>query len=265
MKKQVNPKLFSLITGITVVLFLSAFTLIYPGGSPGKYTGSPGDGKHCTQCHGGSATTQTGIVSSDIDVNGYIPGNTYNITVTLSGSGKKGFEVTPQDDSGNLMGTLTAGSGMKLVNSNKSLTQSTAVSAAPAVWTFQWTAPAKGTGDVTFYGAFAQTKSNTFLSTLTVSEKNTSSIEELEVSAFEVYPNPVKDNIDIDFNTTQDSWVKIKVINLQGKEIESLVEEQFFAGDHHISMILPDNITPGQYLLQLESKEGKKIKRLMVE
>ena len=77
----------------------------YPGAAPAGYTGSPSDGHNCTSCHGGTATTATGILSSNIPMAGYTPGASYTITVTLTGPGAKGFEVSPQNASGTLLGS----------------------------------------------------------------------------------------------------------------------------------------------------------------
>ncbi len=144
----------------------------YPGGSPGGYSGSPGDGHNCSisSCHGGSATNVTGWITSNVPADGYTPGATYTITATATGSGKKGFEISPQSVSGSLLGVLTHGSGNKLCNGNKAVTHSSSVSGSSATWTFSWTAPAAGTGSVTFYGAFAVTEPVTKLSTMVVNE-----------------------------------------------------------------------------------------------
>jgi hypothetical protein len=145
----------------------------YPSGAPAGYTGSPGDGHNCTSCHGGSQSTVSGWITSDIPADGYTPGTNYTITVTVSGSGQKGFEVSPQDGTGTLLGTLTAGTGNHLTGSGKYVTHSAKSSANPKTWSFTWTAPAAGTGLVTFYGAFCVSEPVTKLSTMDVSE-NTS-------------------------------------------------------------------------------------------
>ena len=142
----------------------------YPSGSPGGYTGSPGDGHNCTACHGGTAATVTGWITSDVPADGYTPGTTYTITITATGSGRKGFEISPQTITGSLLGTVTPGSGNKLCNGNKAITHSSGVNSNPATWTCTWTAPAAGTGPVTFYGAFAVSQSTTKLSTLVINE-----------------------------------------------------------------------------------------------
>lgn len=140
----------------TVVLTASVLT---PNGAPPAKTGSPGDGSNCTECHGGTATTTAGLITSNIPASGYVPGTTYQITATntLTGTGKYGFEVSPQNVTGTLLGTLIAGSGNQLVGNNKYVTHLSA-STTTNTWTFSWVAPASGTGPVTFYGAFAKGK-----------------------------------------------------------------------------------------------------------
>jgi hypothetical protein len=143
----------------------------YPSGSPGGYTGSPGDGQDCTtNCHSGTPQNVTGWITSNVPGSGYVPGTSYTITATATGSGNKGFEISPQSVSGTLLGTLSPGPGTKRVNSNKAVTHNNDVSTNPAVWTFTWTAPAAGTGAVTFYGAFAMGFSITRLTTMVVNE-----------------------------------------------------------------------------------------------
>lgn len=171
MKKIAYILLVPLVAGL--YLFLSSYSgddHDYPSGSPAGYTGSPGDGQDCSGCHGGSTAPVTGWITSDIPPAGYAAGTTYNITVTVSGSGKKGFEVSPQDPSGTQLGTLIAGTGSHLTGGTKYVTQNSGQNANPYTWVFQWTAPAAGTGEVTFYGAFAITDNTTKTSTLVVQE-----------------------------------------------------------------------------------------------
>jgi hypothetical protein len=154
----------------------------YPGGSPAGYTGSPYDGKDCQYCHGGTSQFVEGWITSDIPAEGYTPGNSYTITVTVTGSGEKGFEVSPHDLNGNLLGTLSAGTGNKLVGSGKYVTQSASSTSNPATWNFTWTAPPAGTGEVTFWGAFTVNKPVTKTSILVVQELIASSLT-VEASA----------------------------------------------------------------------------------
>jgi hypothetical protein len=159
-----------LIAFVIVIVSFSITAFAYPSGAPAGYTGSPGDAHNCTSCHGGTLNTIAGLITSDIPTQGYTPGTTYTITATASGAGNKGFEISPQDLIGTLLGTLAAGSNNHLTGSNKYVTHNASGTTNPATWSFSWTAPSAGTGTVTFYGAFAITKNATQLSTLVVNE-----------------------------------------------------------------------------------------------
>jgi len=157
----------------STAVLLTAFSGGYPGGAPAGYTGSPGDGHNCVACHGGSASNTTGMISTNIPSTGYKPDSTYQITVTVTGSGAKGFEVSPQNASGAQLGTLIAGTNNHLTGGTKYVTQNAKINSTPATWVFSWKAPAAGTGDVTFYAAYTISKPVTKLENITVQE-NTS-------------------------------------------------------------------------------------------
>jgi len=174
-KKQIekrNHSAFNRIIGTLLLsLTISTGVMAYPSGSPAGYTGSPGDAHHCQSCHGGSTATVPGWITSNIPATGYVAGTVYTITATVTGTGKKGFEVSPQNITGTQLGVLAAGTGSKLVGGTKYVTQSSAGSTTGTkTWNFTWTAPATGAGTVTFYGAFTVGEPNTKLSTLVVNE-----------------------------------------------------------------------------------------------
>jgi hypothetical protein len=141
-------------------LLFSVHTALTSGtGAPQGHTGSPGDGANCTACHSGSPTTLTGLITSNIPASGYVPGSTYLITATITHPtfNKFGFQISPQNSSGTLMGTLalTMPSATQILN-GKWITHTgsgTAGTSNSRTWTFNWTAPSSG-GAVTFYGAF---------------------------------------------------------------------------------------------------------------
>ena len=180
---------------IIVLLFMICVFIIdalnnkatsYTAGSPSACTGSPGDNFiTCTDCHSGPLESfQAGWITSNVPATGYAPGTTYTVTasITRSGHTKFGFEVSPQDISGNFLGTmmLLNSTETQLISNGNYITHKAAGtngSGGVKSWSFNWIAPAQGTGDVTFYGAFNATNANggsggdtIFVSTLTLSE-----------------------------------------------------------------------------------------------
>jgi hypothetical protein len=202
----------------SIAIMLCSYSVLYPSGAPAAKTGLPGDGASCTQCHGGTATITAGLITSNIPAGGYIPGQTYQITAsnTLTGSGKYGFEVSPQNSAGIQLGTLVAGTGSKLVSGSKYITQSTS-SSSTNTWTFGWVAPMAGTGAVTFYGAFARNYTGaTTLSTLAVQELTTTGIPD-NATGIRVLTTP-GGNLNLEMNTDV-SQSKVIILDLNGRVI----------------------------------------------
>ena len=122
--------------------------------------------------------------------------------------------------------------------------------AATAVWTFQWTAPAKGTGDVNFYGAFAITRNTTKTQVLKVTEKLGTGIQESDLFSINVFPNPVSNQLNLLFNNTTKNAV-IDLLDLNGKEIlhkelnnntaENTIDVSNIKEGNYIVKILADN------------------------
>jgi len=140
------------------ILFYPQSTIGKLTGSPGGKTGSPMDNSDCTSCHNVQGTTVTTTnITSNIPSDGYIPGNTYTITANLVNAGTpNGFEITCEENTSNTKtGILfnTNPSATQLVNNGNAITHTTAGNSLNT-WIFDWEAPAIGTGDITFYGAF---------------------------------------------------------------------------------------------------------------
>lgn len=153
---------------VLVALPVVLLFLANGSGSAGGYSGSPGDNNQtCTACHSGTPTVQTGWISSNIPVSGYVPGSTYQLTLNASQNGvsKFGFEFTSENSSGQKTGTftITDANRTKLTNQNHSVTHKsggTSGAGGTISWSFNWTAPATSAGQVRFYAAVNATNSN---------------------------------------------------------------------------------------------------------
>ena len=256
-----------LLTGglILIVILFAGFggnDLRNGSGAPPGYTNSPGDGQNCSHCMGGTAVAVTGWITSDVPVTGYVPGNTYTITVTATGTGNKGFEVSPQDNAGNLIGSLTAGTGTKLVGSGKYVTHNQSGSSNPKTWTFQWTAPVSGAGDVTFYGSIAVGKPNTKTTTMTVSQSTVGIIENAQRS-FTVFPVPAHEGITVSFYLPSPGNVTLDLLSQKGQIVLNLIEGSFPMG------IINRNFTidepAGIYFLRLNIAGQDLVRKVIIQ
>lgn len=182
-------------------------------GPPAGYSGDPASGnRDCSNCHSGSdVQTREGWITSDIPETGYEADMTYTITATATSEGlsKFGFQVTPQNSSGDFLGTLVnTGSETKLTTGNNYITHTSSGTAGQGSkeWSFEWTAPGAGSGEVVFYGVFNLTNNNgstsgdnIVLSTLSVSESASSNIPGHSLKEqVSVYPNPAMENLTVE-------------------------------------------------------------------
>lgn len=260
MKRKIT---FISIMSVITIIVLSAFsgTTKYPSGAPVGYTGSPSDGQNCSNCHNGTAVNATGFITSNIPVTGYIPGTTYTITCAFTGSGKKGFEISPQSISGAALGTLIAGSGTQILQ-NKYITHTSANNTSSASWSFQWVAPPLTTGTVTFYGACVISKPNTKLTTLVVQENNLGINNLININLC-VFPNPLNEILNINYQLNVNSSVEINLFSMEGKKIETLMQNEQNQGNYSQSFDI-SHYQSGIYLLEFLQKNQKTLKKIII-
>lgn len=279
MKKTITLVSLSLVAGLVLMDSAQNTAISNTSGGPAGRTGSPADGLNCASsgCHSGTASVSpTQIITSNIPSSGYVPGQTYTITATVSQSGinKFGFQISPQAANGQLLGTLaiTNASATKIVGT-KYVTHTSGGTAGvnnSRTWSFDWTAPVAGTGNVTFYGAFNYTngQSNSSgdivrLNTLVVSESTGVGLEEnAGANIISVYPNPVSERINVKMDLQEASAVTIQLLDLNGRLMN--VNETFegTAGNSVYSIEVPSAIPSGVYQLLIETKNGKTLEKI---
>lgn len=252
-------------------------------GSPNGYTGSPNDfgGRTCNTagCHVGNATTtQAGLITSNIPLSGYVPGSTYTIAAKIadadSNAVKFGFQLSPQKSDASLAGTMTVlnDTRTKLMGGNKYFTHKLAGTGNAGlhnnVWTVDWTAPAAGTGDVTFYGAFNITNNNSsasgdkvFTSSLTVSEGTVGVKEDAALAGITLFPNPNNGNFKLMVGAN--ATIKANVFSTDGKLVYSNSFET--AAKQNISLGLADKLSAGIYMLVIEANGSQKAMKFVVQ
>lgn len=72
-----------------------------------------------------------------------------------------------------------------------------------------------------------------------------------------VYPNPVQNEINIDFNVDKDYTATFKLIDITGKQLALLGVKELMQGENHFVFTVPAGTTTGLYFLQVEA--GSKV------
>ena len=263
-----------MIKKITFIFFALVFaaaltsSITNGSGAPYKTTGSPGDGKDCSMCHSGSTATAN-FITTDIPASGYISGQTYTITLTATKSGinKFGFELTAEDAAHAKKGAfaITNTAETKMVMDEVTHTgNGTSGTNGSKTWTAQWTAPPAGTGAVTFYSAVNAANGDggtggdqTILSNLTVQEDPSNAIGSASgKKSLKVYPSVVSSQLSVEAG---DDIFRLYVSDMSGKIV---LDKNLPASTRNIKLNL-GTFSKGLYLLSVETKSGKAVKKFM--
>ena len=244
----------------------------YAAHSPGGKTGSPADGSSCTQCHAGSPQTISNWITTNIPSSGYVPGKTYTITLTGTHTGvsRFGFELTAEDSKNNKVGTFTITNSTEtgLTNGSHAVTH-TGNGLTPSnnskTWSFEWTAPAAGTGDVKFYAALNAANGDQsaggdviYLTNTQVVEDVNASIKDAEAeSLLSMYPIPVIDVLNINYSAIND--YQLKIMDIAGKEF---IIRHFRAGQTNTQIDMSE-FEPGVYFVQITEGNRQIVKRIV--
>ncbi|MFN5325133.1 MAG: choice-of-anchor V domain-containing protein [Bacteroidota bacterium] len=279
-----NTRIATLVIGFIGVSFLVSFVRS-DDGIAGK-TGSPGE-QTCTGCHTGNPLNASGgsvVISAPALANGqYFPGATYPISVTVSRNGAAifgfGFEALRSTgaNAGTLSITNPSQTQLKSVtiagNSRTNVVHQLnagATSAGTKTFSFNWTAPASGTGTVTFYAAGNATNGGgttagdfVYTTSLTLTESATGINENNDViSSITVYPNPVSEMVNIGLELSKNTDVKIRIYSVDGKLVDEPITEKLTSGTHRLEFSAPT--VKGVYWMELEHSSGKSTEKIIV-
>ena len=79
----------------------------------------------------------------------------------------------------------------------------------------------------------------------------------------EAYPNPFNPSTSIDFSLMSDSYVSLKVYNMQGREVATLASGQFASGSHSVTWNAND-FSSGIYIVKMVSGNFVDSQKLML-
>jgi hypothetical protein len=232
-------------------------------------TGSPGE-VNCTNCHNTYALNSGSgslAITSNMTNWEYVPGQTYQISVTVAQTGKNlfglGFEAL--QSSGANAGTLSAGTGTTIKsatvsgNSRRNVVHQLngGASSGTHTFTFNWAAPTTNIGAITFYAAGNACNANgatsgdyVYKSSQVVNPAPVGITEEVAAPfTFSFYPNPATENITVNYSLEQSAKVTYTIYDLTGKQVQSESANRFpGAQQQNIDV---NNLQAGTYLLSV--------------
>ncbi len=276
-------------------LFIAALgAFIFLGNADGRATqanqgntGAPGDevsggvARTCQTCHSSGSIGVTLDLSvfdeSGTAVTEYLPGQTYDVSVSINHvSGPTpagyGFQMVSlfdadnsdvaawSDPSSNTQIATASANGRSYAEHNG--TSST------NVFTVKWTAPEAGNGSVTFYscgngvnGGGTNGGDGAAINTLQLAEGTSTSTRNLASEMdIKVFPNPVKESLNIQLNNSEKGQYEINIINLAGQVLAS--ETRTILADESTQLLDLRSLTSGAYFLQIINEKGSVVQKI---
>ncbi|MCB0704801.1 MAG: T9SS type A sorting domain-containing protein [Saprospiraceae bacterium] len=240
---------FSRLTSFFIILACSALWLGNKdgranGGNEGA-TGAPNDNptnRTCQNCHNGSSSIQ---VTLDIEfinseeqlVSSYLPGETYSVKVRVNSVGntapsKHGFQMVALSEGLTPINNWSnPGSGIQTTTLSNGRTYVEHLTPSVSnTFEVSWTAPAEGTGDITFYSCGNGVNGNDDDSgdsaaktqlTITEGSGSVSAKDVPDEPSFDLFPVPATEMIYLDLPASLSGNVQISILDLSGRAITS--------------------------------------------
>jgi hypothetical protein len=246
MKKRIL--LITAFAGITSLTMTSYKTGPIAGGA-GNRTGSGGTTANCSTggCHAANTGSTTAAVfiaelaTPTTPVTSYVPGHAYKVNIGASNTSgalsRFGFQVSCVKASSTNMqeGTFAVGSTPNIAlrtSGGLSIMEHTAPIAAIATGiygvSFDWTAPAAGTGSVKFFGIVnVVNNDNTTggdqpnVATATITEATTSVGNVKQHIALSAYPSPVANTLQLDIKEAGNKTYAATIFDMAGRTMKT--------------------------------------------
>ncbi|MCG9910609.1 MAG: T9SS type A sorting domain-containing protein [Flavobacteriales bacterium] len=226
-------------------------------------------------CHTGQLNSGPGsvVIATDVPSNGYIGGTEYSISVIVNAGGANGnrygfMASVVEEGTTTFAGVLSAADNTTVAQANgtriahSSSPNGNGVNSSHT-FTFKWTAPVTGTGNVKVWAAgnSANGTGSTggdqiYTNFLVIEEAPGAGLTENIVDAFNLYPNPANEFVQVNIPDVY-SEGQIRVMDVTGK----LVFEKYL-NEKTLSINLAE-FPSGLYIVQLNKGELSASMRLI--
>jgi len=115
------------------------------------------------------------------------------------------------------------------------------------------------------FGIFAALSDGTVVgfSTVTSNEANNNNIVPVEYGLQQNYPNPFNPSTNIQFSIPEQQLVQLKVYNVIGQEVATLVNDVMNQGNYSVAFNA-DNFSSGVYFYKLETGKFSEVKKMIL-
>lgn len=240
----------------------SSLLLSHSTGPRAAVSGSPLEGgNNCTICHSGTVNSGSG----SLIVQGpetYTPGETYTISVQVNDEEQSrfGFQAIALNPSNDESGMLVTGTGTKIFSQQGVEYIEHSLDNSTGSFSFEWTAPQSGEGEVTFYVAGNAANGNNstsgdhiYTETLAIAD-GTVGFEDGVSAGLKLYPNPSNGRFSVELGDKR--FDQLQLFNLNGQLVKSFQRPG--------GTITIDGLEKGLYLLKARNSEEEFSQKVVI-
>lgn len=246
---------------VVALAAVSTIFLANRGGSPGGRSGSAVDASRTCATQGGCHFNQNlpilnqDMISTDIPATGYVPGESYQITLNpeKAGAGRWGFEMLVQNSNDEAVGAFTSNDDGNIIGGNASrITHKFASTDGgdTKTWVLDWTAPETADGELQVFASVLAANGNgttggdqLIIDTLDITVNETASLSKLVSQDITLYPNPVTNELHL--KGLEGAGTSISIFDMSGKEVVNM---------GYAAVVDVRNLPTGNYVLKVASK-----------
>lgn len=274
-----------LVASAAVGIFFGSAAL-NSNGKEGR-TGSPGELTCRDGCHNTFALNSgegSIVLTSNMPNWQYVPGTTYqmSVTVALSSSSKFGVGLEALSDANVDAGTLVVTDAASTQIKNHSIsggirrnlvhTTNGGLGTGSKSFNFDWVAPSTNVGPVTFY--FAGNASNSgnnmsgdriYTGTRVATPATTVSVADIEAlsEGLEVGPNPFADRISVSYYAPEGGAAEVRIMDLGGRLVHSTSLPPTTSGRHAAELSGLELLPEGALFLHVTVDGRTQVKRVV--
>lgn len=243
-----------------------------PGAVQGQdRTGGPLSNGFCGNCHAAGAfnpTINVQLLQDGNEVNGYMPGETYTMRVTIDASMDAqvyGFQAVALSGSGNSQaGNWTPPTGAQVTTLDGRDYIEHSQRSQSNTFEIDWTAPPTSVGDISFYAAGVAANnaqgsggdgSDALDAPVVLTDLSTSTNDLPELaSSLRAFPNPVVDQLNLQLDTEEASNALVRIYNANG---QALVQRSINLGiGANMEQFDMSNLPAGFYTVEVSNGEA---------
>jgi hypothetical protein len=273
-----------------------AFALLFMGNSSGPaangnyYTGAPTTGggteRTCSTCHnsGNFGEPQLNVSfaapgESGAALTSYVPGQTYTVTVAVgylstepAGFGfQSQFLLAGDNTTAGDLAMPAAGTQITAAPGSRRYAEHSRVS-ADSTFTFEWTAPMAGSGDVQVYvvgnlvnraGGNSGDNGSTAPTIVSLSEGNPVATRNFELIEGALFPNPTSGPTTLRVTPPRGGEYSLRILGMNG-QVLTQGDHQLVAGTSTIQLPV-ETLSSGMYLIELQGEGARLVTKLIRE